>query len=279
MFIIVCECLYLKQKYKMAEKRNLLLSTDTLWGCGLDLIFDAAVEAWFDGIDLAIWKNFDAWNVSYVKKLVRKHDMPVKVIQTSPNLNKKEIDKALDLCEALNIDTININAPKFFDYKAYSFIKDNLDSYKKANPDITFSIINPKDSRFFAMPIPKYRFSNIVEIIKKYGCNLWLEVSNIDEDVFEDELLRKISSFAPYISTIYLSDKNKAWKSRIMPGDWILKLPTFLKKVKMNKYSRYFSIRFDIWKADLVDADKVQLLLKKTVDYFDEHYTDVDVND
>jgi len=269
----------LNKNTKMAEKRNLLLSTDTLWWCGLDLIFDAAVEAWFDGIDLAIWKNFDAWNISYVKKLVRKHDMPVKVIQTSANLNKKEMDKALDLCEALNIDTININAPKFFDYKSFNFIVDNLERYKKANPDITFSIINPKDSRFFAIPIPKYRFNNIVEIIKKYGCNLWLEVSNIDEDTFEDEFLRKIASFIPYISTVYLSDRSKTWKTHIMPWDWILKLPTFLKKMKMNKYARYFSVRFDMWKTDLVDGEKVQLLLKKTIDYFNEYYTNIDEND
>ena len=263
----------------MSEKRNLLLSTDTLWWCGLDLIFEAAVEAGFDGIDLALWKNFDAWNVSYVKKLVRKHDMPVKVIQTSPNLNKKEIDKALDLCEALNIDTININAPKFFDYKAFNFIVDNLDKYKKANPDIVFSIINPNDSRFFAIPIPKYRFNNVVEIIKRYGCNLWVDVSNIDEDVFEDEFLRKITSFIPYISTVYLSDRTKMWKSHVMPWDGILKLPTFLKKMKINKYNRYFSVRFDMSKADLVDSEKVGLLLKKTIDYFDEHFTDVDEND
>lgn len=260
----------------MSEKTKLLLSTDTLWWCGLDLIFDVAQEAWFDWLDLALWKNFDAWNVSYVKKLVRKYDMPIKVIQTSANLNKKEIDKALDLCEALNIDTININAPKFFDYKTYNFIKDNLEIYKKANPDIVFSIINPQDTKFFAVPIPKYRFSNIVEIIKKYGCNLWLDISNIDEELFEDDFLRKISSFVPYISTIYLSDKNKSWKGHIILWDGILKLPTFLKKLKTNRYNRYFSIKFDMWKLDLVDNDKVQLLLKKTISYFKENYTDID---
>jgi hypothetical protein len=119
-----------------------------------------------------MWKNFDARNVSYVKKLSRKHNLPVKVIQTSPKLNKKEMEKALDLCESLNVDTININAPKFFDYKSYNFIKDNLERYKRANPDIHFSIINPNDSSFFAIPIPKYRFNNLVEIIKKYGCDL-----------------------------------------------------------------------------------------------------------
>jgi len=260
----------------MSEKRNLLLSTDTLWWCGLDLIFDAAVSAGFDGIDLAIRKNFDARNVSYVKKLVRKHNLPIRVIQTSPKLNKKEIEKALDLCEALNVDTININAPKFFDYKSYAFIKDNLESYKKANPDIHFSIINPNDSSFFAIPIPKYRFNNIVEIIKRYWCDLWLDISNMDEDVFEDDFMRKLSDFVPYVSTIYLSDRTKDGKPHAMPGAWVLKIPTFLKKIKSCKFNRFFSVRFDIKKTDLVDEDKISLLLKKTVDYFKEYYVDIE---
>jgi hypothetical protein len=119
-----------------------------------------------------LWKNFDAWNVDYVKKLSEAHNLPVKVIQTSASLNKKEMEKALDLCEALNVNTITINAPKFFDYRSFNFIKDNIVSYKNANKDINFSIINPMDASFFAVPIPKHRFSNLVEIIKKYGCNL-----------------------------------------------------------------------------------------------------------
>jgi len=260
------------------KKASFLLSTDSLGWCGLDLIFDGAKKAWFDGIDLALWKNFDAWNVSYVKKLSEKHDLPVKAIQTSASLNKKEMDKALDLCEALNVDTININAPKFFDYRAFSFIKDNIDSYKKANKDITFSIINPIDSSFFAVPIPKYRFNNLVEIIKKYGCNLWLDIAWLDEDSLEDEFMRKIDDFAPYISTIYLSDKNKEWKPHIIPGDGVLKLPTLLKKFKKNKYNRYFSLKIDVSKWDLADGDKVDLILKKGVKYFQENYIEAEID-
>ena len=54
----------------MANKKSkLLLSSDTLWWYGLDLIFETAKTAKYDGIDLAIWKNFDSWNTEYVKKL------------------------------------------------------------------------------------------------------------------------------------------------------------------------------------------------------------------
>ena len=79
------------------------------------------------------------------------------------------MDKALDLCEALNVDTICINAPKFFDYKSYNFIKDTIEQYKSNNKDIKFSIINPVDSSYPPFHIiPKYRFGDVVEIIETY---------------------------------------------------------------------------------------------------------------
>jgi hypothetical protein len=91
-------------------------------------------------------------------------------VQVSSNLNDKELNKALDLCYALHADTITINAPKTFNFKAFNYIVDNIARAKKENKNIHFTIINPEDSNIFALPIPKYRFSNIVEIIKKYLC-------------------------------------------------------------------------------------------------------------
>jgi hypothetical protein len=191
------------------KKNELLLSTDALAGYGLDLIFGTAKEAEFDGIDLAIWKNFDAWKVDYVKKLSETHKLPVKVIQTSASINAKELNLALDLCEATGADTITINAPQILDFKPFSFIRDNIKTYIDQNPNIHFSIINPKDSNIFALPIPKYRFANIVEIIKKYSCYIGLDIAEMDEESLENEFLRKMDQFVPYISVLYLSDKTK----------------------------------------------------------------------
>jgi sugar phosphate isomerase/epimerase len=78
-----------------------LLSTDTLSGYGLDLIFDTARELNFDGIDLAMWKNFDSRHTEYVKDLVEKYDMPVKVVQISDKANIKEMNQAIELGKEL----------------------------------------------------------------------------------------------------------------------------------------------------------------------------------
>ncbi len=260
------------------KKTECLFSTDSLSGYGLDLVFELAKEAWFDGIDLAIRKNFDSRKVDYVKKLSDNYDLPIKVIQTSDNLNDKEINRAIDLCYALGVDTVTINAPRFFNFKAFSFITDNILRRRKENKSIHFSIINPEDSSLFALPIPKYRFSNMVEIVKKYLCYIWLDISNLDSDSFESDFLRKIKDFLPYLSVIYFSDKSRVWEWHILPGDWVLKLSTFLKKLKEYWYNRYISTKIKISKSDLADSDKVKLILKKSRNYLTENYEEIELD-
>ena len=264
----------------METKKNaLLLSTDTLPNYWLDLIFSIAKSTWFDGIDLAMRKWFDAWDEEYVQKLSLEHEIPVYIIQTSSKLNQKELDKALDLCQATNADTICINAPKITDFKAYDFISWNLKNYKSNNPDIHFTIINPKDSKLFALPIPEFRFSNIIDIVKNYDSYIWLDVSNIDTDSFENEFTRKIDDYAPYISVIYLSDKMKNWKSHLIPWEWNLDLISFLKWLKKSWYTRPISIKIDFKPTELANKEKLRKQLKKIKLFYDKYFINTNIND
>jgi len=267
-----------KSDHAMIKKSECLFSTDSLSWYGLDLLFALVKEAGFDGIDLAIWKNFDSRKIDYVKKLSETYQLPIKVIQTSDNLNNKEIHRAIDLCYELGADTITINAPKFFNFKAFSFITDNILKRRKEHKSIHFTIINPEDSSIFALPIPKYRFSNMVEIVKKYLCYIWLDISNLDSDSFESDFLRKMKDFLPYLSVIYFSDKNKVGTWHILPGDWVLKLPTFLKKLKEYGYNRYISTKIQISKTDLADSDKIKIILKKSRSYLQEYYEEAEMD-
>lgn len=271
--------LFLYKIYMETKRNALLLSTDTLPNYWLDLIFSIAKNAWFDGIDLAMRKWFDAWDEEYVQKLSLQHEMPVYVIQTSAKLNQKELDKALDLCQATNADTICINAPKITDFKAYDFIAGNLKSYKENNPDIHFTIINPKDSKLFALPIPEYRFSNIIDIVKNYDSYIGLDISNIDTDSFENEFTRKIDDYAPYISVIYLSDKTKNWRWHLIPGEWNLDLVQFLKGLKKSWYNRPISIKIDFKPTELANKEKLRKQLKKIKSFYDKYLTNVSDND
>lgn len=245
-------------------------------GYGLDLIFDLAKSAGFDGIDLATWKSYDAWNEGYVKKLSQKYEIPVTSIQVSSNVNPKELNQALDLCAETGARIININAPSYFSLKTYNFISDNLNNYKKHNKDIRFAIINPSQATYL-LPIPKFRFTNLVEIIKKFNADLALDIVNIDEDALEQQLLRKLDKFIPHLSTVYFSDKTRIGQGHVLPGDGTLKLPSILKKLKKGNYKGPISLKVEISKKDLADSDKVLIILKKAVKYFQENFVDITV--
>ena len=264
----------------MERKENaLLLSTDTLPNYWLDLIFSIAKNNWFDWIDLAMRKWFDARDEEYVQKLSLQHEMPVYIVQTSAKLNQRELDKALDICQATNCDTICINAPKITDFKAYDFISDNLKTYKDNNPDIHFTIRNPKNSKLFALPIPEYRFSNIIDIVKKYDCYIGLDISNIDMDSFEDEFTRKIDDFAPYISVIYISDKNKNGKAHLALWDGTLDLKTFFKRLKKSWYSRPMSIKLDFKPTELANKSTIKKQFKKIRTYYDKFFINLNLDE
>lgn len=260
---------------EVPTKPAFIFSTDSLSGYGLDLTFELVKAAWFDGLDIALWKNFDAWNVDYVKKLSEEYALPIKVIQVSNAVNQKEMDKALELCYGLGVDTISINAPKMFNFKSFSYLSDNLPRWKKENKSIHFTIINPEDSNIFALPIPKYRFSNIVEIIKKYLCYLGLDISNMDSNSLENDFMRRIKDFLPYISVFYLSDKSRTGEDHVLPGDGTLKLAFLLEKLKEYGFNRYISTKLKLSKADLSDVDKVKLILKKARKYYLENFEEV----
>ncbi|MDD2537662.1 MAG: sugar phosphate isomerase/epimerase [Candidatus Absconditabacteria bacterium] len=259
----------------MRKTNALLLSTDTLPNYGLDMIFSIAKDAGYDGLDLAIWKGFDAWNEDYVQELSFKHNLPVYVIQTSNKLNQKEMDKALDLCAATGADTICINAPKITEFKVYDFISDNLAAYQKDNPDICFTILNPQDSKLLALPIPEYRFSNITDIVKKYSAYVGLDITNMDMDSFEEEFVRKLEDYAPYVSVLYFSDKSKKGVQHLVPGDGDLNLVNFLKKLKKSGYARPVSIKLDFKPQELANREKLVTQLKKAREFYEKYFLDI----
>lgn len=258
----------------MAKRKRapIILSTDTLSWYWLDHIFDIAKQANYEGLDLATWKNFDARNVSYVQKLVKIHELPIEVVQVSHRVNSKELQQAFELCNELGVTTLSINAPMTLDFKTYNFLVNNIRHYKHEGVKINFAIINPNDSNLFALPIPRYRFGNIAEIVKKYHSMIGLDVANLNEEILEIHFIPKIKAFIPHIAVIYFSDKSKRGEDHIAPWDGILKLPKLLSELKKNNYTEPISVKLNIEKKYLSDNQKVLLILQKAHKYLTDFY-------
>lgn len=253
------------------QKPQFLLSSDSLSGYGLDLIFQLASKLHFDGIDLAMWKNFDAWHIAYVKDLTEKYKLPVRVVQISRKVNINEMNQAVELARAVGADVVTINSPTIFNITSFRFLKNHLPAYKAHNKGMKFSIINPTQDNFIGV-IPKYYFSNIVEIIKKHRMYLGLDIANIEEYVLENQFIKRIANFIPYLSVVYLSDVGKTGNDHLPLGDGVLKVQSILKKFKQNEYENYFSLKLNIDAKDLSDIEKVEMILKKCRIYYKENF-------
>lgn len=112
-------------------------------------------------------KNFDAWHIAYVQDLIDKYELPIGVVQISRQVNIKEMNQAVDLARAVGAKVITINSPQILNVRSFRFLKQHLPAYKIQNKQMKFAIINPVQENFVGI-IPKYYFSNIVEIIKKH---------------------------------------------------------------------------------------------------------------
>jgi sugar phosphate isomerase/epimerase len=247
------------------DTSRILLSTDTLSGYGLDHIFEVAKSAWFGGIDLAMWKNFDTWNSSYVKKLKAKHDISVPIIQVSSDINSKEMTQALELAAILGTTTIVINPPSTFNIASYHFITSKLPQIQADNPGIQFAIINPPEDMVFILPIPKFKFSNVEQITSKYHCTIWLDITHVDGDFVDSEMMKKLPIHLKNTSTIYISDKTKKWVRHLPLWEWDMKIDLLFKKMAKMDYTGYYSIKYALSKKQLADMDEVEVVLKKAI--------------
>ncbi len=251
----------------------ILLSTDTLPGYGLDHIFDVAKSQGFAGIDLAMWKNFDARNIKYVKKLIAQYQLPVEIIQTSQDITPKELQQAIMLAQEVWAKVVALNAPGYFNIKSYKLISDGLKDWKEQFPNIKFAIITPDSSSMTLLPVfPKHRFSSVVEIIKKYEALVGLDTAHISEEARDTIMMRKLENMLPYIPVVYTSDKNAAGVEHMPLWEGILPINTLLQQLYKHKFTGFFSVKLNLAKKDLADLDKVSIYLRKCLGYISEYF-------
>ena len=93
----------------------------------------------------------------------------------------------------------------------------------------------------------------------------------MDTEDLEGNFTNKLDDFSAYFALVYISDKSKGGKPHLMPGEWILKLPSFIKKLKKAGYTRPFSVKLDLTKEELADVDKIEIILSKSREFIEKY--------
>jgi hypothetical protein len=131
---------------------------------------------------------------------------------------------------------IACNAPGYFDIKAYSFLTNNLHTYQEQYPDLQFTIISPDTSAMKYIPLPKYRFGNLADIIKKYKCNIGLDIAVLDQDIIDNFLMLKMPVLTEHMNICYVADRLRE-KKYLTPGEGNQSISQILKSMYSNNYN------------------------------------------
>lgn len=251
----------------------ILLSTSSLTWYWLHRIFKFAHKAWFDGLDIALWKlNYDFWDEEYIKELSDSFNMPVlSVTAPTRGINEKKVDKIVNIATKLWAQLITFSPPHFTDKKTTWFTKYLLKIKRDTHISIAIQNVEPK---FLFFIIPEYKNSSLLEI-KKVTWDTTLDLSSIDTSSWMD-ILKAQKMLWSSVKNIFLSDKhgNKIWVLPGWAGGWISYLPleSFFMKLKISWYNGFITLKVKPSELWVWTWEKVIQNLDYSTAYYKKHF-------
>ncbi len=213
------------------------LSTDSLTGYGLNRIFLFARKAGYDGIDLAIDPDYyDTHNVTYLKKLQERFEMPIIAMQAPQPSTKHGILKTVEIAKDLGVKIVIIQPPRFFQLKLAAWMKHEIPLIRKRE-SISIALENASGKTMLGI-IPEYGMNNLNELKNfKHVC---LDTSKLFQK--KTDIMRAYSRLKTFIVHIHLSNvkHNRGYQ---MPNDGVLPIESFLTKLKQDKFPGAISLK------------------------------------
>lgn len=251
----------------------LLLSTASLTGYGLHRIFTFAKNAWYTGLDIALWTlNFDLWDEDYIYELSQKFDVPV-ISLTAPgkNMSRKKLERIMLIANKLSVQTVTFSPPHITDKDTKWFGSWLLKIKKDTRISICVQNVEPK---FLFFVIPEYRNATFSQI-KSVTWDTTLDILAVDSGSSMD-ILKAQAILWNSIKNIFFSDK-KGMKRWILPwwaGWWISHLPleSFLMKLKSAGYGWYITLKVNPTEIWVGNAERVQQNLEYMKGYYEKHF-------
>ena len=216
---------------------QIVLSTESLKGYGLNRVFRFAKEAGFDGIDLAMENgNYDTLDDNYIKELSDALTLPVVAVQTPKATSKTKIQEAIRMAKKLGSRIVVIQPPKLLDRKLVTWLKKEIPKMRQKE-NISIALENAPSKTMFGF-LPEHAMNSMTDL--KAFKHVCLDTSRTAEK--KEDLIKIYSSLKKYLVHEHLSNvyKNKPYAP---PETGSLPIESFLSKLKGDKFKGAISIR------------------------------------
>ncbi len=251
----------------------LLLSTSSLVWYGLHKMFSFIKDTRYTWIDLALNnKDYDLWDVKYVKWLIKEFNVPVLSI-TAPSIwmTERKVNTIVSMAKELEAQLITFSPPRITD-KETSWFSRHLPKVKRdSHLSIAIQNVEPK---FLFLIIPEYKnatFPEIRRITWDTTLNLWWITPSSNMDIMRAQKFLGWS-----LKNIFFSDRY--WSRTWMLPWWAwwgvsyLPLESFLMKLKSSGYSSFITMKINPKELWVWNNDKVIRNLGYIKKYYEKHF-------
>ena len=223
--------------YKKTNQNTLFtVTSDSLTRYRLHRIFRFVKESGFEAIEIAITKNYDTQDGSYLNELVKEYNLPIVAISA-----------------------------ELLDFKLTSFIKKEIPEMRKKE-EMHICLENSDASTFLGI-LPRYAMNSLNDL--KSFKSMCLDTSNLASKKID--LMRIYNELKGFIKHIHISN-TKGSKGHLLPEHGILPLESFLTSLKKDDYKGNISLRVRPKELKEGDTKKVVERLKEAKAYMEKYF-------
>ncbi|MBS1252700.1 MAG: hypothetical protein MAG451_01742 [Anaerolineales bacterium] len=242
------------------------LSTGSLYTYGLDRVFDLAADAGFDGIELMVDGRWDARHVSYLRTLMRRHDLPILAVHSPftlsiagwPDDGPGRIKQSVQLAEGVGARVVVAHLPhrvgrwvlqgrgrRLFipvpwsdqnDYRRW--LVDELESFR-ASTTVAIAIENMPAVRFLGWRVNPCHWNDIDEILR--FSPLTLDTTHLGTWGIDPVAVYR--AWGDSVAHVHLSNFNGSEHRLVEDGH--LRLDRFLALLAADGYAGIIALEFN----------------------------------
>lgn len=262
------------------------LSTGSLYTFGLDRVFGLATDAGFDGVELMVDHRWDTRHASYLRELMRRHDLPILAVHSPftpsipgwPSDEPGRIKQSTQLAESVGVQVVVAHLPRRFGWyvlqsrrtsrrlfipgpwsgqKDYQrWLLGELDEFRSTTT-VTIAIENMPAWRFLGRRVNIWHWNDIESVMQFSPLTMdttHLGTWDIDPIVAHD-------TWGEQVAHVHLSNFNGT-EHRLL-NDGHLRLAELLKSLASDGYAGVISLELN---PSSLQAESERLVRKNLAD-------------
>jgi sugar phosphate isomerase/epimerase len=244
----------------------LAITSNSFQGYSLDHIFELTAAAGLEGIEVAITHGeFDTQDAEYLKKLSKRHNLPIVALSTPINMNAVKAERALNLATEIGAPLLSLTPPDIFNFNYRTWLKKEFATLRRRKK-VQVALVNPPIQTLLGI-IPKYAFNDFHDL--KEFADITFDVCNTRGH--SEPLLEIYSILKSNIRHIYLANAKHEKNYTLLP-DGNLPLESFLTRLARDNFDKAIVLKLDPKTLGVGKIDKVLKNLENCQEFVRKYF-------